>query len=204
MGDMTRLGPNEACLFGIASSQHGHFTTEQARSCGYSASLVAHHAKTGRFRRLRRGLYRLRDYPSAPADHVVASWLALGGEPAAVSHASALALLGLSDIVADRVHLTVPRSRRHLPRLPGAVVHTASRPLGRDEVTIRDGLLLTNAARSILDAAEYGVAPEQIEAALRQATARGLVTPSELRDRSRQRSPRVQKLVAQALHGAGQ
>ena len=84
------------------------------------------------------------------------------------------------------------------------MVHTASRPLGRDEVTIRDGLLLTNAARSILDAAEYGVAPEQIEAALRQATARGLVTPSELRDRSRRRSPRVQKLVAQALHRAGQ
>ena len=135
MGDMKRLGPNEACLFGIASSQHGHFTTEQARSCGYSASLVAHHAKTGRFRRLRRGLYRLRDYPSAPTDHVAASWLALGGEPAAVSHASALALLGLSDVVADRVHLTVPRSRRHLPRLPGAVVHTTSRPLGRDEVT---------------------------------------------------------------------
>lgn len=191
MGDMTTSDPNAACLFGIASSQHGHFTTEQARSCGYSTSLVAHHAQTGRFRRLRRGLYRLRDYPSAPIDHVAASWLALGGEPAAVSHASALELLGLSDVVADRVHLTVPRSRRHLPRLPGAVVHTTSRPLGRDEVTIRDGILLTNAPRSILDAAEYGVAPEQIEAAARQATARGLTDASELSRQARVRSRRV-------------
>src|SRR5690242_4300023 len=114
MADTTSPRPDHACLFATASEQHGYFTSAQARGCGFTRFLLARHAATGRFIRVRRGLYRLRDYPSSPREEVVAAWLAVGKDAAVVSHASALDLLGLSDVVPDLVHLTVPRSKRHL------------------------------------------------------------------------------------------
>lgn len=112
----SRARPDRLCLFGTASEQGGYFTAEQARACGYGFALLSHHAKTGRFIRVRRGLYRLREYPSSPREDVLAAWLALGKDVAVVSHESALDLLDLSDVIPDAAHLTVPRSRAATPR----------------------------------------------------------------------------------------
>src|SRR5690242_3560592 len=136
MSDSTAVGvdsaagrPDHERLFEIASEQGGYFTTEQARDAGYSWALLSHHAKRGRFVRVRRGLYRLREYPSSPREDVLAAWLAVGRDAAVVSHESALDLLGLSDVIPDAVHLTVSRSRRNLPVLPGVMIHTTTKPL---------------------------------------------------------------------------
>ena len=51
-------------LFALASEQAGYFTTAQAQGCGISLRLLTHHAVTGRFIRVSRGLYRFRDYPA--------------------------------------------------------------------------------------------------------------------------------------------
>src|SRR5207248_3046491 len=110
--------PDSLCLFEVASEQGGYFTAEQARACRYSFALLSHHVKSGRFLRIRRGLYRLRDYPSSPREDVLAAWLAVGKESAVVSHDSALDLLDLSDVIPDAAHLTVPRFRRNVPSLP--------------------------------------------------------------------------------------
>ena len=101
---------------------------EQASECGYGFALLSHHAKTGRFIRVRRGLYRLLEYPSSPREDVLAAWIAVGKDVAVVSHDSALDLLDLSDVIPDAAHLTVPRSRRNLPKLPGVKIHTTIRP----------------------------------------------------------------------------
>ena len=179
--------------------QHGYFTAAQARACGFAWDLLTHHTRRGRFLRVRRGLYRLRDYPSSPREEVVTAWLALGRDTAIVSHDSALDMLGLSDVIADAVHLTVPRSKRHLPLLPGVVIHTTTRPLLPDDFTFREGIRLTAAARTILDAAEAGTAPEQIELAVAQALERGLATARQLEDGARRRSRRVAQLIGSAL-----
>ncbi|MCL4466976.1 MAG: type IV toxin-antitoxin system AbiEi family antitoxin domain-containing protein [Chloroflexi bacterium] len=86
----TATRPDRTCLFHIASGQAGYFTTEQARACGYSFALLSHRVKSGRFSRVRRGLYRLREYPSSPREDVLAAWLAVGKDVAVVSHESAL------------------------------------------------------------------------------------------------------------------
>ena len=200
MGDMTVSGPDHVCLFAASSEHHGYFTAAQARDCGFTRFLLARHAGTGRFIRVRRGLYRLRDYPSSPREEVVAAWLAVGKDVAVVSHESALDLLGLSDVIPDAVHLTVPRSKRHLPDLPGVVIHTTTKPPGPKDVIVREGIRLTSAARTILDVAEAGTAPEQVELAIRQAIARGLVTRQQLEQDARRRSRRVLSLVQSALH----
>src|SRR5664280_1945725 len=95
--------PAWEALFAVASEQAGYFTTAQARACGYHWDLLSHHTRAGRFVRLRRGLYRLRDYPSSPHEEMMAAWLATGRESALVSHESALSLLDLSDVVPDAV-----------------------------------------------------------------------------------------------------
>jgi predicted transcriptional regulator of viral defense system len=199
MGDTMIDRPDHQCLLGEASSQHGYFTTAQARACGFTRSLLSHLARSGRYIRIRRGLYRLRDYPSFPREEVVIAWLAVGKDTAVVSHESALDLLDLSDVIPRAVHLTVPRSRRHLPDLPGVKIHTTTRPLGPLDTVVREGLRLTSAGRTILDAAEAGTAPEQIEMAIQQAIDRGLVTRTRLAQGAGARSQRVQRLINGAL-----
>lgn len=193
------LTPDRAKLFEIASEQGGYFTAEQARACGFSRALLSHHVKSGRFIRVRRGLYRFREYPSSPREHVLMAWLTVGKDTAVVSHESALDVLGISDVIPDAVHLTVSRSRRNLPSIPGVRIHTTTRALAPDDQVMRDGIGITSAARSILDAAESGAAPEQIEKAIAQAIDRGLATGQQLKHDAAERGRRVASLVEVAL-----
>ena len=201
MSDNAPGGPDHVCLFDAASEQHGYFTSEQAHRCGFDWRALHYHTARGRFVRVRRGLYRLRDYPAWSREEIVAAWLAAGPE-AAVSHESALDLLALADVTPDRVHVTVPRSRRGAAPVPGVTLHTTVRPLRRDEVTTVEGVRLTSAARTIADAAERGIGPEQVELAVAQALRRGLTTPEELREQARGRGRRVAELVENALERA--
>jgi predicted transcriptional regulator of viral defense system len=193
-------GPNHGRLFGLASEQGGYFTAAQAGRCGFSKPLLAHHARAGgRFVRVRHGLYRFREYPSSSREEVVAAWLTVGRSSAVVSHESALDLLDLSDVVPDAVHLTVPRSQRYRRRTPGIAVHTTTRPLRPRDVVVRDGIRVTSADRSIMDAAERGTAPDQIARAVTQALERGMTTESRLLAAARDRSRRVERVVRDAL-----
>ena len=197
---MSKVGPDAERLFEIASGQAGYFMAEQARECGYSWSLLSHHVKMGRFARERRGLYQFQQYPSSSREEVIAAWLGVGPEVAVVSHESALDLLGLSDVVPRTVHLTVPRSKR--PRHPtprGVTVHTTTRALAPDDVVIRSGARVTAAARSIVDGAQAGTAPEQIVLAVREALRRGLTTQDRLIAAAGNRSERVRRLIRGAI-----
>jgi predicted transcriptional regulator of viral defense system len=129
----------------------------------------------------------------------MAAWLSAGPTGTVVSHESALDLLNLSDVIPNAIHLTVPRSRRHLPRLPGVAFHTTTRPLRREDITIREGIRLTDPTRTIVDAAEMGTAPEQIEMAIAQALSRGWTTPTRLLEEASGRASRVSRLVADGI-----
>lgn len=197
-------GPDRVRLFEIASGQNGYFTTQQASQCGYSWALLSHHVKRGHFIRVRRGLYRFQEYPSSPREQILAAWLIVGKDIAVVSHESALDLLELSDIVPDAVHLTVERSRRGLSPVRGVKLHTVVKPLRSDERVVRDGIVLTSASRSILDAADAGMAPEQVEMAVVQAIGRGLTTVRQLRHDAAVRGKRVKTLIDEAINKASQ
>jgi predicted transcriptional regulator of viral defense system len=194
----TGARPDFEALFATASEQAGYFTAAQAKAAGYSWPLLSYHARRGRFVRVARGLYRLRDYPSSPREELIAAWLRLAPD-AAISHESALELLDLSDIIPDSIHLTVPRARRRLARQPGVVTHTTTRPLDAGEVITREGVRLTAPARTILDVAESGGAPEQVVRATRDAIDRGLTTPAGIRAAAGSRGRRVKHLIETAL-----
>lgn len=190
--------PDHEGLFDIATEQAGYFTTAQARASGFSSPLITHHAQSGRFVRVARGLYRLRDYPASPREELLAAWLRLAPE-AVVSHESALELLGFSDVIPHKIHLSVSRRRRRLARPSGVVIHTTTRPLDGSDVVVRDGMRLTGPARTIVDVAETGVAPEQVVRAAQQAIDRGMTTPDRLREAARDRGRRVGQLMEIAL-----
>lgn len=190
--------PDHSSLDRLAYSQEGCFTSAQAAKMGFSAQLLAHHARDGRFERVRRGLYRLRDYPTAPHEEIRAAWLPLK-DRAVVSHESALELHGLSDVIADRVHLTVPRQARGTRVPPGVALHTTTVPLSGADVTWRHGLIVTSPARTIIDAAATGTAPEQIEAAIEQALRDGMTTAAHMRRAAAGADRRVVDLVDRSL-----
>ena len=191
--------PDRPGLFQLASEQRGYFTTAQAREYGYSRSLLAHHAKTGTFQRIYTGVYRFRDYPSTPREELAAAWLAVGKDVALVSHESALELWELGDLIPETVHLSVPRTRRHLPRLPGVTIHTTTRPLDQDNVQTLEGLPVTTPARTLLDVADANVEPHQIGFALYQAIRRGWIDRDTLRAEAACRGPHTARAIDAAF-----
>lgn len=191
--------PDYVSLYAVASTQAGYFTTAQAREHGVSWRALAHHANRGRFQRVRRGLYRFRDYPSSPYEEVVAAWLAIGADRAVVSHETALDLYDITDISPRSVPLIVPRAQRGLHPPAGVTLHTTLAPLRADEVTIREGLPLTTPERTLLDVAAAGTAPEQVERGIQTAFKRGWVQPQHLRQQALERGARVARLVTAAL-----
>lgn len=135
---------------------------------------------------------------------MLAAWLTVGKDIAVVSHESALDLMELSDVVPDAVHLTVERSRRGLPSIRDVKVHTVVKSLRSDERTTRDGIVVTSPTRSIIDAADTGTAPEQVEMAVVQAVQRGLTTAKQLRQNAAFRGRRVKTLIDEALSRVSQ
>jgi len=191
---------NHDGLYLIAESQAGYFTTQQALAAGMDRSTLRHHARPGgRYERVRRGLYRLRHFPSSAHEHVVAAWLPMRDTGGVVSHESALELYDLSDVIPTIVHISLPRANRGQRPRPGVRIHTVKRLPVPGETRTVAGMVVTSPVRSIVDAFEAGTQPEQIERAIRQALDRGLVTPRRLRAEASVRSPRVKRFVNTAL-----
>lgn len=187
-------------IYQIAESQAGYFTATQAVDAGMGQRLLSHHARPdGRYERIRQGLYRLRQFPSSPHEHIVAAWLPLRSVGAAVSHVSALEIYGLSDIIPDAVHVSVPREKRGVRPRRGVRIHTLATPLEAGEIRRQAGVEVTSPERSIVDALDDGAQPEQIAMAIRQSLNRGLTTPRRLREAANGRSARVRGSIEAVL-----
>jgi predicted transcriptional regulator of viral defense system len=187
-------------LYRIAESQAGHFTAGQALATGMDRSTLLHHARPGgRYERVRRGLYRLRHFPSSPLEHVVAAWLDLP-PTAVVSHESALELYELSDVIPNAVHITLPRAKRGQRPRSGVQFHMLTDPPRPDETRRVAGILVTSPERTIVDSLEAGTQPEQIERAIQQALDRGLTTPRRVRAAAANRPYRVRFFIDRVLN----
>ncbi len=182
--------PDIRALEAEAYQQSGYFTVDQAHKHGVSRQLLSHHIRQGRFERVRRGLYRVRGFPTSQHDDIREKWMAVGMDKAVLSDESALALLELSDHIPDKVHLLVSRRHRGLRRPPGVVIHT--RPDDEKVNTVwRDAMPVTAPARTLVDVAEE-LQPEQAAMAAQQALSLGLLTRRQIeQEAARQRKTRV-------------
>ena len=75
-------------LYETAQSQEGHFTTEQGRDAGYSPQLLVKYLGSGKVRRVRRGVYRLKHFPPGQHEDLVVLWL-WSGRSGILSHETA-------------------------------------------------------------------------------------------------------------------
>lgn len=173
--------PHWTTLYALAATQDGHFTTAQAAEAGYSRPLLNHHVKAGRFLRIERGIYRLRDFPPADHEDLVVPWL-WSDQQGVVSHETALLLHGLSDALPARVDLTVPASwrDRRLKIPPIVRLHHADIPAA--DRAWSGPVPVTTPLRTLADCAADHVQPDLIAQATRDGLRRGLFAERELQD----------------------
>lgn len=199
---LEQLGDNDvgARLYGLAANHSGYVTARAAAEAGIPRSTVSHHARAGgRLVHVARGLYRLRDFPSSPHEHIVAGWLRTPpSADAVVSHESALELDDLSDVIADVVHVTVPRAQRRKP-IEGVVIHPTTFPVTKRERREVLGVPVTTVDRTIVDVLRSAGLTEQIEVAVAEALRRGLTTKRRLRTTAEPFPRTVQRQIAELM-----
>lgn len=179
------LAAREA-LLAVASRQGGYVTAAQAGEAGFGPSHLAYHARAGLLERVGHGLYRVASLPHDEHDELIrlALWSRdrQGRPQAVVSHDSALALHELSDVMPSRIHLSVPPRFRKLSP-PGCRLHVARVP--DDDRTPWTVFCVTRPGRTLADAADSrSVTTEMLQAAVREALQRGLVTVADLERRA--------------------
>jgi hypothetical protein len=168
-------------LYEIAAGQGGFIAAHQAVDAGVPRSTLSYHATEGdALERVAHGVYRIRRFPTPPHGHVIAGWLALAPADGVISHESALELLDLTDLIADEVHVTLPRSKRGLRTPPGVRIHLTDRPIDAEHRRQVLGVPVTSVERTLADLLRSGGWTEQIELGVRQATRRGLTTRRRL------------------------
>jgi hypothetical protein len=172
-------------LHALAAARGGVFTTAEATSASLSPAQIRTRVNRGEWRVLRRGYYCFTLGPLAPLtphdDHRLQTIAVLTSSPgAAASHRTAamlydLPLLGFTD---PRTHATYDPTAMRTPSYRRDVnMHAAA--LTPDDVWVRDGLLVTRPARTVIDVARWvdlvaGVATADA------ALGRGLVERGEL------------------------
>jgi predicted transcriptional regulator of viral defense system len=188
--------PDHTKLFQLAERQGGYFTAHQAQESGFTRPLLFHHVKMGRFFRVKRGIYRLAQFPESPHADLYVAILETRSR-GVLSHETALALHELSDNIPSQIHVTIPSSasRRH----PGLKLHTSR--LEPNEITNREGLAVTTVARTLSDVIASGMADEQVRLAIRQALERGLVSQKALVGYARKRGGRAARVISNTVSG---
>lgn len=152
---MPRSRMNE--LFDLAEANDGLFTSKQAREVGIKDSVLVRLAQRGRLVSAARGVYRIAHYPPDRFAQYreAALWAqsSHGPEQIALSHETALAIFGLSDVNPAKVHLTVPKDARLRREKPGwIVIHRSG--LAPGEVTEHEAMPVTSPGRTIMDVLE--------------------------------------------------
>jgi predicted transcriptional regulator of viral defense system len=175
-GDSRDIGAEDR-LYVLGESQGGYLTAQQAIDAGVARSTLTYHAHDGgMLLRVGRGVYRLRRFPSSPHEHVIPVGLGLSRGDAVVSHVSALELMDLTDLIADEVHVTLPRAKRGTTIPNGVRAHFTDRAIqGRDRRKVL-GVSITGVERTIADVVRSDGWSEQVDLAVRQSLSRGLTT----------------------------
>lgn len=155
----------------VAKHQRGYFATHQVEA---SSQLLSYHAREGNLERVRRGIYRVADFPPAHDEEYVVAYL-WTEEEGVLSHQTALAVHELSDVLPNAIHLTVPAVWRERERkIPEAYrLHYAD--LDDDETEWAGPVVVTTPRRTLQDVAEAGMNPERVERAIDEALRRGMV-----------------------------
>lgn len=143
-------GGNQARIYEHALEQNGYFTAVQAKHAGVTRQALYNLTARGSVERISFGLYRLVRFPDGPMDPYVEATLWPLSVRGVISHETALAIYGLSDVNPARIHMIVPRAlrlRRDVPKRFN--LHRVD--LNGNDVNIYEGVPMTTPERTIRD-----------------------------------------------------
>lgn len=144
-----RTGSPNHAIAAVAAQQHGVISRAQLRALGLSDDEVSDRAASGSLQPLFRGTFAVGHRAITRQGCLLAAVLACG-EGTALSHRSAAELLGLWDKQLPVVDVIPPDWSGR--KIQGIRWHRVRLPLA-DEVELRDGILCTNASRTLVDMA---------------------------------------------------
>lgn len=159
----TRREIDEACM-ALALEQWGLIAVAQATSRGMSASAIQRRIDSGRWVRVHRGVYRLREVQPSWEQALMAACL-WGGGTTAASHRAATRLLDLG-VAQAPTEVTSSRTKR----APPAIRFHCTDALPPVDLMRVQGIPVTTASRTLIDlgaVANKAVVEAALEAALR-------------------------------------
>ncbi len=151
----------------MAAGQRGLITRTQLLAAGISAGAIDGRLEAGRLHPIHRGVYALGHPALAPLALEQAALLACGSR-AVLSHLTAAVLWELVHGEGRVIHVTVVAGQRRAPS--DVVVHRAASA----ETTLRHGLRVTTARRTLIDLAATG--HPSLPRALNEAQVKRLVS----------------------------
>jgi predicted transcriptional regulator of viral defense system len=154
----------------------------------------------GRLERTARGVFRIPyfqpDRFSQYREAVLSVKANRGPNDAALSHTTALAVYGISDVNPSLIHLTVPRSARLRRQMPnGVVLHRED--LAPEDVAVEEGIPITTISRTVIDLLHSGGRIDLIRQAISDARRDGLIRNDEAKQLRRRVEARLKMLREQ-------
>lgn len=169
-------------LVELAEDNEGLVTAEQARSAGFTDSVLTRLVQRGRLERTSRGVYRIPHFPpgrfSQYREAVLWAKASRGPDNLAISHATALSVYGISDANPHLIHLTVPKSARLRREKPKSViVHRAD--LTKEDIAVHEGIPLTTISKTVMDLLRSGGRVDLLRQAVSDARRQGYIRDAE-------------------------
>ncbi|MFN8108497.1 MAG: type IV toxin-antitoxin system AbiEi family antitoxin domain-containing protein [Thermoleophilia bacterium] len=186
-------GTPQRDVIGLAVTQHGVVTAEDAKGLGVDTVRLRQMAARGVLRRASQGVYRLTDLdPGTGLGQYMEAALWPRGVRGVISHETALDLHDLCDVNPNRIDVTVPSAHRPHSREVPPLLRLHRRDIDLREVADLRGLPIVTPVRAILDGVESGVRDDLLRQAITTLRNRG-----ELR-------PRDEERLFAALHARAQ
>lgn len=167
-------------LYELAQDQQGYFTTQQAKSVGYTALSLHHYAQKGVFEAIQYGIYRFIQFPPSEDEDLMIAWL-WSKKEGVFSHDTALSKHDISDVFPSQIHISLPTNhskRRIVPE--GILVYFADIP--KKDIQWYGDVPITKPRRTILDMSKVNTDCNIIEQAITNGIKQNLFRLSDVLD----------------------
>lgn len=173
-------------LFELAMHQNGYFTSSQAKAQGYRYRNFGYYVSRGYWIKVTKCVYRLKNFPISDDEQYTlwSLWAGIkNGFPVATySYLTALSYYDLSEVIPEKLHMTVPTSFRIGKKIPGIIIFHKENIDVKDIEFIR-GYAVTKPYKTLLDLAKTEMMEkEHFAEAIIQAIKKGYISQSYVFD----------------------
>lgn len=155
-------------LLAIAQDQYGYVAAHQIQDIRQA---VNHQVKSGYVEQISRGIYRINNYPHHDLGELMVAYL-WSKQTGVLSHETALYLHDLSNVLPDRIHITLPTTQKNSRRAVPELYRIYYNDVDSDWF---DTLPITSIVQTLIDVACTGLDTDQLYMAVEQARERGYI-----------------------------